>query len=99
MYPPDLGTMQVAARPVVKTKRTDQLTYDVGRTKIPPDFVSFMSRGAKKKRSKRNLVPSVLKPQKKMHLFSIYISKISFSTVISIYKLAKKICMKTVNYI
>ena len=61
MCPPDLGRMQGAARPVAKTKRTDQLTDEVGRTKIPPDFVSFMSRGARKKRSKRYLVPFLLK--------------------------------------
>ena len=54
MCPPDTGAMQVAARPVAKRERTDQLTDEVGRTKIPPDFVSFMSRGARKKRSKRN---------------------------------------------
>ena len=52
MCPPDLGRMQGAARPVAKTKRTDQLTDEVGRTKIPPDFVSFMSRGRERNEAK-----------------------------------------------
>ena len=49
--------MQGEAGRMAQRKRTDELTEQVGRTKIPPDFVSFMSRGRERNEAKETPVP------------------------------------------
>ena len=46
---------------MAQRERTEELTEQVGRTKIPPDFVSFMSRGRERNEAKETAVPFLLK--------------------------------------
>ena len=55
--PPYTGTMQGEAGRMAQRERTEELTEQVGRTKIPPDFVSFMSRGRERNEAKETAVP------------------------------------------
>ena len=49
--------MQGEAGRMAQRERTVKLTEQVGRTKIPPDFVSFMSRGRERNEAKETPVP------------------------------------------
>ena len=49
--------MQGEAGRMAQRERTEELTEQVGRTKIPPDFVSFMSRGRERNEAKETAVP------------------------------------------